>query len=121
MRDIRDIFVTLLRKRKRGEKKKEKKRREKERRRERNRESGESIIRCILRMNRSLDIRARHHVTIVRSALNEVYIIINITHLNMLITIINRAYGQDRAASSQVLNESDVWRCVMAKQRKISL
>lgn len=114
MRDICDIRNFAQKEREKGKKKK-RKRGEKERRKERNRESGKSI----LHMHRSLDIRARHHVTsVVRSALYEVYIIINITHLNMLITIINRAHGQDREASSQVLNENDVWWCIMARSKE---
>lgn len=90
MRDIRDIFVILLRKReKSGREREKKKKREKERRRER--ENGESIIRRCIRMSLLLDFRVRRHVTIITSAFNEGYIIINITHLNMLIMIINRA------------------------------
>jgi len=45
-------------------------------------------------MHRPLDFCARHRYT--TSALNGWYIIINITRLNMLITIINRARGEDR-------------------------
>lgn len=94
------MFVTLLRERKKKERKRERRveerekevKREKERRRER--ENGESIIRRCIRMPLLLDFRARHHVT---SALNEGHVIINITHLNMLIMIINRAHSQDRS------------------------
>lgn len=100
MRDIRDIFVTL---RKRGGREVENKWR-------------------IDSMPRLLDFRARHHVMIVTSTLNEgciiinmAIIIINITHLNMLIMIINRAHMAKIAAS---LHESDVWWHVMARSKE---
>lgn len=79
-------------------------------------ESSKSIGRRIC-MHRPLDFRAEAPCY-VTSALNGWYIIINITRLNMLITIINRARGEDRGLVACIKQGWCIAAYIMARSKE---